>query len=231
MEVRRAIPAPDKKSRHNFDEMLFEGVCLPYCRHPCSAASFQAPSGGEKRLSPGSPEPSEPSEPFGTRGRVRGPFSRGDGANLESREARVTQIRGLDVATLARFGRSENSAWGWRKSGVLGSKSHTDSWPRCRHAAAVWPLLFLLTNWGLSGEHPGLRAAKRAPERSNGASVATWRPRICVTVALGGSPDLRHPHAKTARNNFSGSAGSTGSTGSVAGAVTPTPENRRRRPG
>ena len=35
---------------------------------------------------------------------------RGDGANLESRGARVTQIRGLDVATLRPFGRSQS----WR---------------------------------------------------------------------------------------------------------------------
>ena len=125
---------------------------MPYYRHPCSAASFQAPSGGEKRLSPGSFEPSEPSEPSGTRGRVRGPFSRGDGANLESREARVTQIRGLDVATLARFGRSENSAWGWSKSGVPACNSHADPWPRCRHARTVLPFWFSTCN---SHRHSG----------------------------------------------------------------------------
>ena len=126
---------------------------MPYYRHPCSAACFQAPSGGEKRLSPGSP-----GWP-GTRGRVRGPFSRGDGANLESRGARVTQIRGLDVATLRPFGRSENSAWGWRKSGVPGNKSHADSWPRCRHVAAVWPLSILACN---SHADPGPRSRHAA---------------------------------------------------------------------
>ena len=35
---------------------------------------------------------------------------RGDGANLEPRRATVTQIRGLDVATLRPFGRSQS----WR---------------------------------------------------------------------------------------------------------------------
>ena len=43
---------------------------------------------------------------------------RGDGANLEFPRATVTQIRRLDVATLAPFCPSENSAWGWRKSGA-----------------------------------------------------------------------------------------------------------------
>ena len=65
--------------------------------------------------------------------------SRGDGANLESPSATVTQIRGLDVATFTPFGRSENSAWGWRKSGVPENNSHADSWPRCRHARTVLP--------------------------------------------------------------------------------------------
>ena len=46
VEVRRAIPAPDKKIKTQLVEMLFEGVCLPYCRHPCSTACVQAPSGG-----------------------------------------------------------------------------------------------------------------------------------------------------------------------------------------
>ena len=30
--------------------LTFEGVCLSYCRHPCSGACFQAPSG--RRLTP-----------------------------------------------------------------------------------------------------------------------------------------------------------------------------------
>ena len=27
------------------DSPIFEGVCLPYCHHPCSGARFQAPNG------------------------------------------------------------------------------------------------------------------------------------------------------------------------------------------
>ena len=109
------------------------------------------PSSLLSRVFPGSEWPSL--TPFtGRVGRAGNPrpcsraVSREDGANLESRGARVTQIRDLDVATLARFGRSENYAWGWRNSGVPGSKSHADAGPRSRHVAAVLPLSILACN-------------------------------------------------------------------------------------
>ena len=87
---------------------------------------------------------------------------RGDGANLGSRGARVTQIRGLDVATFAPFRLSENSAWGWHTSGVPESNSHTDSLPRCRHARTVLPFWFWACNshkdsWP-RGRHAGLQS-------------------------------------------------------------------------
>ena len=85
--------------------------------------------------------------------------------------ATLTQIPLLGVATLAPFGRSANSAWGWHKSGVPGSNSHADAWPQCRHARTVGQSENSAWGWRKSGDPEINSHADKWPRSRHAAAV------------------------------------------------------------